>query len=146
MPSSKRRDRLGDVVANCERIARHVAGMSRDAFFADEKTIDAVERCLQRISEAASKLGRTDKMLRYAVKLTRDDNGTMLVTAPDLPEVSSFGEDATDALVRAADAIATALGALPPVRKFPLHRHPAGANGSSRCRPSSPQSWNFIAP
>jgi uncharacterized protein with HEPN domain len=57
LPSSKRRDRLGDVVANCERIARHVAGMSRDAFFADEKTIDAVERCLQRISEAAAKLG-----------------------------------------------------------------------------------------
>jgi antitoxin HicB len=48
-------------------------------------------------------------MLRYPVKLTRDDNGTILVTAPDLPEVSTFGEDATDALVRAADAIATAL-------------------------------------
>src|SRR5437016_2062820 len=52
---------------------------------------------------------RTDDMLRYPVKLTRDDNGTILVTAPDLPEVSTFGEDATDALVRAADAIATAL-------------------------------------
>jgi antitoxin HicB len=48
-------------------------------------------------------------MLRYPVKLTRDDNGTILVTAPDLPEVSTFGEDASDALVRAADAIATAL-------------------------------------
>jgi antitoxin HicB len=48
-------------------------------------------------------------MLRYGVKLTPDDNGTILVTAPDLPEVSTFGEDATDALVRAADAIATAL-------------------------------------
>ncbi len=31
--------------------------MSRDAYFTDEKTIDAVERCLQRISEAAYKLG-----------------------------------------------------------------------------------------
>jgi antitoxin HicB len=48
-------------------------------------------------------------MLRYPVKLARDDNGTMLVTAPDLPEVSTFGEDTADALVRAADAIATAL-------------------------------------
>ena len=48
-------------------------------------------------------------MLRYAVKLTRDDNGTILVTAPDLPEVSTFGDNPTDALVRAADAIATAL-------------------------------------
>ena len=48
-------------------------------------------------------------MWRYPVKLTRDDNGTILVTAPDLPEISTFGEDSTDALVRAADAIATAL-------------------------------------
>jgi len=31
--------------------------MSRDAYFNDEKTIDAVERCLQRISEAAYNLG-----------------------------------------------------------------------------------------
>jgi len=31
------------------------------------------------------------------------------VTAPDLPEVSTFGKNAADALVRAADAIATAL-------------------------------------
>jgi uncharacterized protein with HEPN domain len=58
LPSSKRLDRLGDIVENCDRIARHVSGMSRDAYFADEKTIDektidAVERCLQRISEAA---------------------------------------------------------------------------------------------
>src|SRR5438094_1588969 len=48
-------------------------------------------------------------MLRYPVKLTPDDNGTILVAAPDLPEVSTFGEDRADALVRAADAIATAL-------------------------------------
>jgi uncharacterized protein with HEPN domain len=31
--------------------------MSREAYLADEKTIDAVERCLQRISEAAYRLG-----------------------------------------------------------------------------------------
>jgi len=48
-------------------------------------------------------------MLRYSVRLSRDDNGTILVTVPDLPEVTTFGEDTTDALVRAADAIATAL-------------------------------------
>ena len=48
-------------------------------------------------------------MLRYPVKLSRDDNGTFLVTAPDFPEVATFGEDEGDALVRAADAIATAM-------------------------------------
>jgi antitoxin HicB len=48
-------------------------------------------------------------MLRYPVKLTPDDNGTLLVTAPDLPEVATFGDDVMDALARAGDAIATAL-------------------------------------
>jgi antitoxin HicB len=48
-------------------------------------------------------------MLRYPIKLSRDDNGTILVTAPDLPEVATFGETVEDALVRAGDAIATAL-------------------------------------
>lgn len=50
-------DRLGDIIDNCERIARHIVGMTRDDYRRDEKTMDAVERCLQRISEAASKLG-----------------------------------------------------------------------------------------
>ena len=60
-------------------------------------------------------------MLRYPVKLTRDDNGTMLVTAPDLPEVTTFGEDPADALLRAADAIATALkGRITAREKIPM--------------------------
>ena len=48
-------------------------------------------------------------MLRYPVKLGRDNNGTILVTAPDLPEVTTFGENVEHALARAGDAIATAL-------------------------------------
>ena len=48
-------------------------------------------------------------MLRYPVKLRRDDNGTLLVAVPDFPEIATFGEDETDALARAADAIATAI-------------------------------------
>jgi antitoxin HicB len=48
-------------------------------------------------------------MLRYPIKLSRDDNGTFLVTTPDFPEVATFGEDEADALIRAADAIATAM-------------------------------------
>ena len=47
--------------------------------------------------------------MRYAVTLTPDENGTLLVTVPDLPEALTFGEDRTDALVRAVDAIETAL-------------------------------------
>jgi antitoxin HicB len=48
-------------------------------------------------------------MLRYPVILTEDDNGTILATFPDLPEAATFGEDREDALLRAIDAIETAV-------------------------------------
>jgi antitoxin HicB len=48
-------------------------------------------------------------MLAYPIELTSDDNGTLLVTCPDLPEVTSFGEDEADALLRAVGAIEEAL-------------------------------------
>ena len=57
MPSSRPIDRLRDIVDNCERIERHIAGMDLEAYSRDEKIRDAVERCLQRSSEAAYKLG-----------------------------------------------------------------------------------------
>jgi len=47
--------------------------------------------------------------MRYAVELTPDDNGTILVTVPDIPAAITFGEDREDALARAADAIETAI-------------------------------------
>jgi antitoxin HicB len=47
----------------------------------------------------------------YPVILELDDNGTLLVTCPDLPEVTTWGEDEADALQRAADAIEEALAA-----------------------------------
>jgi antitoxin HicB len=48
-------------------------------------------------------------MLRYPVALIDDDNGTILATCPDLPEAATFGEDRDDALLRAVDAIETAI-------------------------------------
>lgn len=51
--------------------------------------------------------------MRYAVTLTPDDNGAILVTVPDVPEAVTFGEDREDALARAVDAIETAfIGAI----------------------------------
>jgi antitoxin HicB len=50
-------------------------------------------------------------MLNYHVLLTPDDNDTVLVTCPDLPEVATFGEDAQDALGYAVAAIEEALAA-----------------------------------
>jgi len=50
------RARLRDIITNGERIQRHVAGYDGNAFVEDEKTVDSVERCFQRITEAAIKL------------------------------------------------------------------------------------------
>lgn len=47
----------------------------------------------------------------YPILMEPDDNGTLLVTCPDIPEVTTFGEDERDALRRAADAIEEALAA-----------------------------------
>ena len=47
----------------------------------------------------------------YRIVLTPDDNDTLFVTCPDLPEVTTFGEDEADALLRARDAIEEALAA-----------------------------------
>ena len=53
----------------------------------------------------------TDMAHSYRIVLTADDNGTIMVTCPDLPEVTTFGEDKADALLRAVDAIEEALAA-----------------------------------
>ncbi len=46
-----------DMLENIERITSYVAGMDRDTFQQDGRTRDAVERCLERICEAAFRLG-----------------------------------------------------------------------------------------
>jgi antitoxin HicB len=48
-------------------------------------------------------------MLRYSVKLSKDTNDTILVDVPAIPEAHTFGDDREEALLRAVDAIETAL-------------------------------------
>ena len=50
-------------------------------------------------------------MLGYRIKIEPDDNGTLLVTCPALPEVATFGDDAADATRRAVGAIEEAIAA-----------------------------------
>jgi len=49
-------------------------------------------------------------MLTYSVKFVEDE-GTVIVTAPDLPEVTTFGTDKDDAALRVVDALEEALAA-----------------------------------
>jgi antitoxin HicB len=50
-------------------------------------------------------------MLSYRIKLEADDNGTLLVTCPVLPEVTTFGEDESDAIMHAIGAIEEVIAA-----------------------------------
>ena len=48
-------------------------------------------------------------MLRYPVRLSKDTNDTILVDVPGIPEAHTFGQDREEALLRAPDAIESAL-------------------------------------
>lgn len=43
----------------------------------------------------------------YPIELTPDDNETLLVSCPDIPELTTFGETEKDALAHAVGALAT---------------------------------------
>ena len=63
MPSKNPAQRLEEIVENARAILNYTAGMNLAEFSRDRKTYDAVERCLERISEAAAKLGETALLL-----------------------------------------------------------------------------------
>src|ERR1039458_1383582 len=68
-PSDKPARHLEDIVENAQAIRRYVAGMDVTAFAKDQKTYNAVERCLERISEAAAKLGDMALSLEVRVEI-----------------------------------------------------------------------------
>lgn len=57
MPSSRVPRRLQDIVDNAKAIFRYTEGMDLTTFEENRLVYDAVERCLERISEASAKLG-----------------------------------------------------------------------------------------
>ena len=57
MPTKDPARRFADIIENIGRIQSYTAGLTESEFVADRVVRDATERCLSRISEAASKLG-----------------------------------------------------------------------------------------
>lgn len=57
MPSNQPAIRLADIIENAERIREYTSGLKYEEFLQDRKTMDAVERCFERIAEASRKLG-----------------------------------------------------------------------------------------
>ncbi len=55
---SKAERYLSHIVENAERIEGYLSGLDEAAFAGDPKTQDAVERCLQRIAEAADRIAK----------------------------------------------------------------------------------------
>ena len=49
-------------------------------------------------------------MLSYPIALEKDD-GTVMATSPDFPELTTFGDDRDEALARAIDALEEAIAA-----------------------------------
>ncbi len=50
-------DSLYHIIENAERVARYLAGLDRKAFEQSEWARDAVEPCIERVCEAAYRLG-----------------------------------------------------------------------------------------
>lgn len=57
MSSKDPKRRLRDILDNISRIRSYIQGIAAQQLVSDPKTQDAVERCLERICEAARKLG-----------------------------------------------------------------------------------------
>ena len=74
-------------------------------------------------------------MLDYPVVLTPDE-GSVLVTFPDVPEAITFGEDTDEALLHAVDALETALSFYVEARK-PLPLPSKARRGQRTVRPSA---------
>lgn len=74
-------------------------------------------------------------MFDYPAILTPDD-GTVLVTFPDVPEAITFGADTDEALMYAVDALETALSFYVDARK-PLPVPSKAARGQKTVRPSA---------
>lgn len=55
--SERTRLRLQDIVENADAAADYLGGMTLADLRADRKTLDAIERCLQRVTEAVIQIG-----------------------------------------------------------------------------------------
>ncbi len=75
MPSKHFPQCLLDIVENAQKVTRYTEGLDEQSLLADEKTLDAVERCLQRISEAAVRLGEEEAERLVPVQPWQDIRG-----------------------------------------------------------------------
>ena len=115
MPSENPAVRLQDIIENARAILRYTDGLSAEAFGQNRLVYDAVERCLERISEAAAKLGeqaalfvpnvpwRDIRALGNRLRNNYDEIGTdrlWRIVQDDLPDLPASCEAALRSLGR----------------------------------------------
>jgi uncharacterized protein with HEPN domain len=110
--SSNEQQRLADVVENVDAILVYVRGMDFDAFARDRKTVDACERCLERVIEAITKIGsaRMSQILASLPVSALRGMGNRLRHEYDLVDLGTIWVTITDDLVPLRDACLAALG------------------------------------
>jgi uncharacterized protein with HEPN domain len=57
-------DYLRDIVERAQHAAEYIRGMSKEQFFADQRTRDAVAKCIEDIGEAANRAIKLDPSLQ----------------------------------------------------------------------------------
>ncbi len=57
MSSSREQQRLQDIIENVEAAQAYIGNLSIEEFARNQMMVDAVERCLQRVTEAVMKIG-----------------------------------------------------------------------------------------
>lgn len=111
MSSDREALRLHDIVENAERIASYIAGYDYARFISDPKTLDAVERCLHRITEAVIKIG-PERMAHISPMTSADavrGMGNALRHDYDMIDLSIIWKTVMDSLPALADDCRRAL-------------------------------------
>jgi uncharacterized protein with HEPN domain len=108
MSFDRERASLLDIVENIDAIISYVGQMSFAAFKSDQRTVDATERCLQRITEATIRIG-PERMKAIASEIPFErvrGLGNMLRHEYDHIDLGSIFDTVTDDLpmLRAACA------------------------------------------
>jgi uncharacterized protein with HEPN domain len=104
---------LEDIIENADSIARYLAGLDFDDFTADQMRIDAVERCLMRLTEAAIRIG-PDRMTEIAPELPMRQVrglGNVLRHAYELIDLRTIWDTAVTSVPVLREACAAVLAA-----------------------------------
>jgi uncharacterized protein with HEPN domain len=99
------------MIENAERVARYLTGMDRTSFEQNEWARDAVERCLERICEAAHRLGdRAEHLMPDQPWGDIRGMGNRLRHAYDRIDIDIIWKTASGRLPQLADEARRALG------------------------------------